>query len=193
MLCPLVPCSSRAKETTVLSPVSNGQPILFLLGISLLWLQLYMYVTWSSCSLIIFGWLYTDIFFVWSICGFCTCLPICGLIYAICVFLLLLELCSRSLCKFCLLSFGSWHPFSLCFGWYSISKSAWYVISCVILGTLSISSVCCVLFIVLVWCHPVVYFWLMGCFCLHRAFLVTHVQGLTEKKIHHHIIFYHCG
>ena len=27
------------------------------------------------------------------------------------------------------------HPFSLCFGWHSISKSAWYVISCVILGT----------------------------------------------------------
>lgn len=70
-------------------------------------IQLYMYVTWSSFSLFTFGWLYTDIFFVWSICGFCTCLPICGLIYAICVFLLLLELCSRSLCKFCLLSFGS--------------------------------------------------------------------------------------
>ena len=30
------------------------------------------------------------------------------------------------------------HPFSLCIGWYSISKLAWYVISCVILGTLSI-------------------------------------------------------
>ena len=58
-------------------------------------------------SLFTFGWLYTDIFFVWSICGFCTYLPICGLIYAICVFLLLLELCSRSLCKFCFLSFGS--------------------------------------------------------------------------------------
>ena len=38
------------------------------------------------------------------------------------------------------------HPFSWCIGWYSISKLAWYVISCVILGTLSISSVCCVLF-----------------------------------------------
>ena len=64
MLCPLVPCSSRAKETPASSPVSNGQPICFC------WvcqycdsLQLYMYVTWSSFSLIIFGWLYTDFFF----------------------------------------------------------------------------------------------------------------------------------
>lgn len=64
MLCPLAPCSSRANETPVLNPVSKGQPICFC------WvyhyrdsLQLYMYVTWSSFSLIIFGWLYTDIFF----------------------------------------------------------------------------------------------------------------------------------
>lgn len=64
MLCPLVPRSSRANGTPVSSPVSNGQPICFC------WvyhycdsLQLYMYVTWSSFSLIIFGWLYTDIFF----------------------------------------------------------------------------------------------------------------------------------
>ena len=76
-------------------------------------------------------------------------------------------------------------------------SQVWYAISWVILGTLSISSVSCVLFfaikiIVLVWCHPV-YFCLMGCFCLHRVFLVTHVQELTGKKIHHHIIFYHCG
>ena len=70
-----------------------------------------MWQNWSSFSLIIFGWLYTDFFFLWSICGFCTYLPTSGLIYAICVFLLfllLLELCSHSFCKFYLLSFGSW-------------------------------------------------------------------------------------
>ena len=156
MLCPPAPCSSRANETPVSSPVSNGQPICFC------WVSVYCdyscTCTWHShlfLCLFLGGFILIS-FFVRSICGFCTYLPTSGLIYAICVFLLLLELGSRSLCKFCLLSFGSWHPFSLCFGWYSISKSAWYVISCVILGTLSISSVCCVFLLLFNHCSGLV-------------------------------------
>lgn len=201
MLCPLVPCSSRAKETTVLSPVSNGQPILFSLGISLLWLQLYMYVTWSSFSLIIFGWLYTDFFFslehLWflyispdfwvDLCHLCffVVFVVVGIMFPFFLQVLLVVVWFMTI-RFLYVLVG---PVYL--------SQVWYAISWVILGTLSISSVSCVLFfaikiIVLVWCHPV-YFCLMGCFCLHRVFLVTHVQELTGKKIHHHIIFYHCG
>ena len=201
MLCPLVPCSSRAKETTVSSPVSNGQPILFLLGISLLWLQLYMYVTWSSFSLIIFGWLYTDFFFSLEHLWFLYISPdfwvdlchLCFFVVFVCCWNYVPVLSASSTC--CRLVHD--HPFSLCIGWSSISKSG------LIRHFLSnprnlvhffcfLCFVFCYLIIVLVWCHPV-YFCLMGCFCLHRAFLVTHVQELTGKKIHHHIIFYYCG
>lgn len=202
MLCPLVPCSSRAKETTVSSPVSNGQPILFLLGISLLWLQLYMYVTklvifffnyfWVALYWFLFffgafvvfvhisrllGWFMPSVFF----CCFCCCWNYVPILSA-----------SSTCCRLV-----HDHPFSLCIGWSSISKSG------LIRHFLSnprnlvhffcfLCFVFCYLIIVLVWCHPV-YFCLMGCFCLHRAFLVTHVQELTGKKIHHHSIFYHCG
>ena len=66
------------------------------------------------------------------------------------------------------------HPFSLSFGWYRISKSACYGISCVILGTFSwyffVHFLCllcfgfCYLIIVLVWCHSVY-------FCLWVVFV----------------------
>ena len=148
MLCPLVPCSSRANETPASSPVSNGQPICFC------WvyqycdsLQLYMYVTWSSFSLIIFGWLYTDIFF---------CLEHLWFLYISPDFWI--DLCH--LCFFVVV--GIMFPFSLqvllVVVWFMTIRflyvlvgpvylsQVWYAISWVILGTLSISSVSCVLF-----------------------------------------------
>ena len=142
MLCPLVPCSSRAKETTVLSPVSNGQPILFSLGISLLWLQLYMYVTWSSFSLIIFGWLYTDFFFslehLWflyispdywvDLCHLCffVVFVVVGIMFPFFLQVLLVVVWFMTI-RFLYVLVG---PVYL--------SQTWYVISWVILGTLSI-------------------------------------------------------
>ena len=119
---------------------------LFLLGISLLWWQLYMCMTWSSflCLLLggfilisfLFGafvvFVHISQFVVWFMPSvfFCCCWNYVPVLSA-----------SSAFCRLV-----HDHPFSLCFGWYSISKSAWYVISCVILGILAISSVCCALF-----------------------------------------------
>lgn len=151
MLCPLAPCSSRAKETTVSSPVSNGQPILFLLGISLLWLQLYMYVTklvifffnyfWVALYWFLFffgafvvfvhisrllGWFMPSVFF----CCFCCCwnyVPFFLQVLLVVVWFMTI--------RFLYVLVG---PVYL--------SQVWYAISWVILGTLSISSVSCVLF-----------------------------------------------
>ena len=59
-----------------------------------------MYVTWSSFSLIIFGWLYTDFFFSLEHLWFLYISPD--------FWVDLCHLCSHSFCKFYLLSFGSW-------------------------------------------------------------------------------------
>ena len=152
MLCPLVPCSSRAKETTVSSPVSNGQPILFLLGISLLWLYscTCMWQNWSSFSLIIFGWLYTDFFFslehLWFLCispnfwvdlchlCFFVGFVVVGIMFPFSLQVLLVVVWFMTI-RFLYVLVG---PVYL--------SQVWYAISWVILGTLSISSVSCVLF-----------------------------------------------
>lgn len=161
-----------------------------------------MWQNWSSFSLIIFGWLYTDFFFSLEHLWFLyispdfwvdLCMPSVFFCCFCCCWNYVPILSASSTC--CRLVHD--HPFSLCIGWSSISKSG------LIRHFLSnprnlvhffcfLCFVFCYLIIVLVWCHPV-YFCLMGCFCLHRAFLVTHVQELTGKKIHHHIIFYRCG
>lgn len=151
MLCPLVPCSSRAKETTVSSPVSNGQPILFLLGISLLWLQLYMYVTklvifffnyfwvalyWFLFSLEHLWFLYISPDFRVDLCHLCffVVFVVVGIMFPFFLQVLLVVVWFMTI-RFLYVLVG---PVYL--------SQVWYAISWVILGTLSISSVSCVLF-----------------------------------------------
>lgn len=188
MFCPLVPYSSRANETPVSSPVSNGQSVCFC------WVSHYCDY---SCTCMWHGHLFLYLvlggfilisFFVWSICGFCTYLPTSGLIYAFCVFLLLL---------------GIMFPFSLqvllVVIWFMTIRFLYVLVRTVYL---KVGLICyflcnprnlayffcllcvvfCHLIIVLVWCLHPVYFCLMGCFCLHRAFLVTHVRDWLKKK-----------
>lgn len=151
MLCSLVPCSSRTKETTVSSPVSNGQPILFLLGISLLWLQLYMYVTklvifffnyfwvalyWFLFSLEHLWFLYISPDFWVDLCHLCffVVFVVVGIMFPFFLQVLLVVVWFMTI-RFLYVLVG---PVYL--------SQVWYAISWVILGTLSISSVSCVLF-----------------------------------------------
>ena len=199
MLCPLAPCSSTANETPVSSPVSNGQPICFC------WVYHYCdySCTCTVCDIVIFFFNYFWVALYWYLFlfgAFVVFVHISQLlgwfmpsVFFCCCWNYVPVLSASSAC--CRLVHD--RPFSLCIGWSSISKSG---LICHFLSNprnlvhffCFLCFVFCYLIIVLVWCHPV-YFCLMGCFCLHRAFLVTHVQGLTGKKIHHHIISYHCG
>lgn len=184
MLCPLVPCSSRANETPVSIPVSNGQPMCFS------WV--YHYCDYScqvrGVVIVFFNYFWVALYWYLFLFGaFVVFVHISQLLVWFMPLLLLLELCS---------------PFSL----QVLLVVIWFMtirFLYVLVGTvhLKVGLIChflcnpknlvhffcllcfvfCHLIIVLVWCHPL-YFCLMGCFCLHRAFLVTHVQDWLKKK-----------
>ena len=83
-----------------------------------------MYVTWSSFSLLSFGWLYTDFFFCLEHLWFLYISPnfwvdLCLLCFFVVVGNYVPVLSASSAC--CHLVHD--HPFSLCFGPYSVSQS----------------------------------------------------------------------